>query len=85
MVENLRRALHQRWLQGALCVWALVVLVALGALALDYSWIWVSAAAGPGGITSSLFVFRGLWINSAPARGLRATPDHRRGEESPMR
>jgi len=72
MVENLRRALHQRWFQGALCVWALVGLVALGALALDYSWTWVSVAAGAGGIASSLFVFRGLWINSAPPRGLKS-------------
>ena len=60
MVENLRRALHQRWFQGALCVWALVGLVALGAPVLDYSSTWVSMALGAGGIASSLFVFRGL-------------------------
>ena len=67
MAENLRRALHQRWFQGALCMWALVGAVALGALVLDYSTTWVSIAIGLGSMASSLFVFRGLWINSAPS------------------
>lgn len=72
MVENFRRALHQRWFQGALCVWALVGLVALGAPVLDYSSTWVSVALGAGSIASSLFVFRGLWINSAAPRGTKS-------------
>ena len=72
MAANLRRALHQRWFLGALCVWALVGLVALGALVLNYSTTWVSMAAGLGSMASSLFVFRGLWINSAPTRSTKS-------------
>ena len=68
MAKNLRRALRQRWFQGALCVWALVGFVAIGALVLDYSTTWVSMAVGFGSMVSSLLVFRGLWINSAPTR-----------------
>ena len=72
MGENLRRALHQRWFQGALCVWAVVGVVALGALVFGYSATWVSMAAGFGSMVSSLFVFRGLWINSAPDRSTKS-------------
>ena len=72
MGENLRRALHQRWFQGALCVWAVVGVVALGALVLGYSTTWVSMAAGLGSMASSLFVFRGLWINPAPNRSTKS-------------
>ncbi|NRD26188.1 hypothetical protein [Frigoribacterium sp. VKM Ac-2836] len=72
MLKNLRRALHQRWFQGALCVWALVGFVALGALLLDYSTTWVSMAVSLGGMVSSLFVFRGLWLNSAPSRSSKS-------------
>ena len=68
MAKNLRRALHQRWIQGALCVWVLVGFVAIGALVLDYSTTWVSMAVGLGSMVSSLFVLQGLWINSAPTR-----------------
>jgi hypothetical protein len=49
-----------------------VGLVALGAPVLDYSSTWVSVALGAGGIASSLFVFRGLWINSAPSRSMKS-------------
>lgn len=46
--------------------------VALGALVLDYSTTWVSMAVGLGGMVSSLFVFRGLWLNSAPSRSSKS-------------
>ena len=72
MAENFRRALHKRWFQGALCTWALVGFVALGALVLGYSMTWVSMAAGLGGMVSSLFVFRGLWISSTPSRSTKS-------------
>ena len=72
MAENFRRALHQRWFQGALCIWALVGFVALGTLVLGYSMTWVSMAAGLGGVVSSLFAFRGLWINSTPSRSTKS-------------
>ena len=72
MAKNLRRAVHQRWFQGAVCVWAVVGVIALGALVLDYSTTWVSLAVGLGSMASFLFVLRGLWINSAPTRTIKS-------------
>ena len=72
--SRLRHVLGLRWFRACLGVYAIMGLVALGSWAFGYSWSWVTTAVGLGGMVSSLLVFRGLWLASAPTRPLPAVP-----------
>ncbi|WP_460511408.1 hypothetical protein [Frigoribacterium salinisoli] len=83
MGSRLRHALGLRWFRACLGVYAIMGLVALGSWVFGYSWSWVTTAVALGGMVSSLLVFRGLWLASAPAQPLPAVPydDDDEGDE----